>query len=71
MKRRPLLFDPFLSLFDTMISDRGLRTGKSCVGRLAAAIDRWSLRLADVVIADTEPQLAFYGQIARLRSADR
>ena len=45
-----------------MISDRGLRTGKSWVGRLAAAIDRWSLRLADVVIADTEPQLAFYGR---------
>ncbi|HEU5114001.1 MAG TPA: glycosyltransferase [Acidimicrobiia bacterium] len=69
IRRRPLVFDPFLSLFDTMISDRGIRSGTSLVGRLASAIDRWSLRLADVVIADTEPQLAFYRQIAgRLRS---
>lgn len=69
VRRRPLVFDPFLSLFDTMISDRGLRSPTSLVGRLAAAIDRWSLRLADVVIADTEPQLDFYRQIAgRLRS---
>ncbi|MET0566965.1 MAG: glycosyltransferase [Acidimicrobiia bacterium] len=68
VRRRPLVFDPFLSLFDTMISDRGLRSATSLVGRLAAAIDRWSLRLADVVIADTEPQLAFYRRIAgRLR----
>jgi len=64
MRKKPLVFDPFLSLFDTMISDRGLHEDTSILARLAAAVDRWSLRLADVVIADTEPQLAFYRQIA-------
>ena len=64
MRKKPLVFDPFLSLFDTMISDRGLHEDTSILARLAAAVDRWSLRLSDVVIADTEPQLAFYRQIA-------
>ena len=64
LKSKPLVFDPFLSLFDTMISDRGLHGATSMVARLAAAADRWSLRLSDFVIADTEPQLAFYRQMA-------
>ena len=70
LKRKPLVFDPFLSLFDTMISDRGLHGEKSIVARLAAAADRWSLRLSDVVIADTEPQLAFYRQTAGALRSD-
>ncbi|MET0697463.1 MAG: glycosyltransferase [Acidimicrobiia bacterium] len=70
LKRKPLIFDPFLSLFDTMISDRGLHGETSIVARLAAAADRWSLRLSDVVIADTEPQLAFYRRTAGALRSD-
>ena len=70
IKRRPVVFDPFISLFDTMISDRGLHRANSLTARLAAAIDRWSLRLSDMVIADTEPQLGFYRRLAgRMRNA--
>jgi glycosyltransferase involved in cell wall biosynthesis len=70
LKSKPLVFDPFLSLFDTMISDRGLHRAGSMVARLATAADRWSLRLSDVVIADTEPQLAFYRQMAGALRSD-
>lgn len=69
IKRCPMVFDPFMSLYDTMISDRGLRSPKSMLARLTRLLDRWSLRLADLVIADTGPQLEFYEQLAgRLRN---
>lgn len=64
IKRRPVVFDPFISLHDTMISDRQLHSEQSMIARLAVVIDRWSLRMADLVIADTAPHLDFYGQIA-------
>jgi len=69
VKKRPLVFDPFVSLHDTVISDRQLHGPRSLVARMAWAIDRWSLRMADLVIADTKPQLDLYGEIAgRLRA---
>jgi glycosyltransferase involved in cell wall biosynthesis len=64
IKRRPLVFDPFVSLHDTMISDRQLRSNRSMSARLAGAADRWSLRLADHVIADTPAQLDLYEEMA-------
>lgn len=64
IKRRPLVFDPFISLYDTMVSDRGLHSEKSLRGRLAAYADRVSLRMADLVIADTEPHLRLYDDLA-------
>ena len=64
VKRRPLLFDPFLSLFDTMISDRGLRTGKSC-GRASGRRDR------SMVIAARRRGDRRHRASARLLWADR
>jgi glycosyltransferase involved in cell wall biosynthesis len=64
LKRRPIVFDPFLSLHDTMIADRALHSGSSLMARVASLFDRWSLRLADTVIADTTPQLDFYRRVA-------
>jgi glycosyltransferase involved in cell wall biosynthesis len=70
IKRRPLVFDPFISLHDTLISDRQLHGSRSLVARLAAAIDRWSLRMADLVLADTKPQLDLYREMAKRLKAD-
>jgi glycosyltransferase involved in cell wall biosynthesis len=64
IKRRPVVFDPFISLYDTMISDRQLHSGKSMSARLARTMDRWSLRMADLVVADTVPQLELYENLA-------
>jgi glycosyltransferase involved in cell wall biosynthesis len=64
IKRRPVVFDPFISLFDTMISDRQLHSENSMSGRLARTMDRWSLRMADHVFADTAPQLELYEKLA-------
>ena len=64
IKRRPIVFDPFISLYDTMISDRQLHSGASLSARLARIMDRWSLRWADLVLADTAPQLELYEKLA-------
>lgn len=64
IKGRAVVFDPFLSLYDTMITDRHLHSERSLVARLSALFDRWSLRLADVVIADTAAQLDMYVELA-------
>lgn len=64
LKRRPVLFDPFISLYDTMIGDRRLHPEGSLPARMAAWIDRLSLRLADHVVADTHAHLALYDEMA-------
>ena len=57
---RPVVFDPLVSLFDTFVGDRGRFRPKSVAGRTLAAIDRIAFRAADLLIADTESQRAFY-----------
>jgi glycosyltransferase involved in cell wall biosynthesis len=51
---RGLIFNPLISLYDTLIDDRGLFTPGSLVARLLFALDRWSFRLADRIILDTD-----------------
>jgi glycosyltransferase involved in cell wall biosynthesis len=70
IKGRPVVFDPFISLHDTMISDRRLHSQRSMSARLAGTVDRWSLRMADLVIADTAPQLGLYHEMAHWLRAD-
>lgn len=64
LKRRPVLFDPFISLHDTMISDRHLYDERSLVARMARLIDSMSLRLADHLLADTPGHLDLYESLA-------
>lgn len=63
-KRRPVVFDPFISLHDTMIGDRRLHSRRSLPALVAWHVDRWSLRLADFVVADTPANLDFYNALA-------
>ncbi len=60
VRRTPVLFDMFISLFDTIISDRGLRTPGSVVGSAAHLADRTACRLADRVLADTPEHARFF-----------
>ena len=57
---KPLVFDPFLALHDTLVGDRGLAAAGSARARLYAAIDRRALAAADVVLADTPAMAAYY-----------
>ena len=61
---RPVVFNALVSLFDTLVSDRGrFRTG-SLPARLLAALDRHALRAADLVVADTAANAAYLRALA-------
>jgi glycosyltransferase involved in cell wall biosynthesis len=54
LTRKPVIFDPLVTLTDTIVEDRGLVSPRSPLAWALAAIDRAALRLADVVLADTD-----------------
>ena len=57
---RPVVFNPLVSLHDTLVSDRGrFRRGSAGAG-LVRLVDRRAFRRADVVVADTEAHAAFF-----------
>ena len=62
LKRKPLIFDAFFSLFDTAISDWGLAPSKSPLARLCHFLDWSACRLATLVLVDTEAQRNFFCQ---------
>jgi len=61
---RPLVFNPMLSLYDSIVHDRGRWSDRSPQARLLRAIDRRSMRLADLVIADTEVHAEYFAALA-------
>ncbi len=51
--RRPVYFNPLITLTDTLVEDRQLVSPRSPLAWLLAGIDRATLHLADVVLVDT------------------
>ena len=52
---RPVVFNPLVSLVDTMVSDRGRFRPGSLPARVLATIDRRALRAADLVVTTPRP----------------
>lgn len=61
---RPVVFNPLLSLYDSLVSDRGRWSERSVQARVLRAIDRRAIRLADLTIADTEADADFFASLA-------
>jgi glycosyltransferase involved in cell wall biosynthesis len=61
---RPVVFNPLVSLADTLVSDRGRFRSGSLPARLLEAVDRRAFRAADVVVADTAAHAAFLSGVA-------
>jgi glycosyltransferase involved in cell wall biosynthesis len=69
---KPVVFNPLLSLEDTLVGDRARFRPGSIAARTLAAIDRRALQAADLVVADTEAgadDLAARGRIPQKRVA--
>lgn len=64
LRRRPLVFDPFFLLYETVVEDRTLFARSSLVAWIVRRIDVLALRLPDWVVADTAPHLAYYKQLS-------
>ena len=60
------MFNPLVSLADTLVADRGRFPVGSFAARTLERIDRHAFRAADVVVADTEAQARFFAELAGL-----
>jgi glycosyltransferase involved in cell wall biosynthesis len=63
---RPVIFNPLVSLVDTIVGDRGRFRPGSLPARVLATIDRRALRAADLVVADTQANADFLAELAGL-----
>ena len=63
---RPVVFNPLISLADTLVSDRGRFRAGSVAARALEAVDRRAFRAATVVVADTGAQAQFFAALADL-----
>jgi glycosyltransferase involved in cell wall biosynthesis len=60
LRRVPLVFDVFLSLYDSMVLDRSAIGRRSLKARILAWVDRNSCRLADKILLDTSAHVDFF-----------
>lgn len=58
--RRKLVFDVFISLYDTSVHDRSLVEADSLLGRVLKFLDRASCRLADLALLDTREHIDYF-----------
>jgi len=63
---RPVVFNPLVSLADTLVDDRGRFRRGSLPARALAALDRRALRTANLVVADTEANADDLARRARI-----
>jgi glycosyltransferase involved in cell wall biosynthesis len=64
---KPVVFNPLVSLADTLVSDRGRFAPESRRAKILRAIDRAAFRAADLVVADTAAQAAFFEELGARR----
>lgn len=65
---RPVVFNPLVSLEDTIVGDRALVSPSSVKARAIRRIDRSAFRAADLVVADTETHARYFTDRFGLRS---
>lgn len=66
LRRKPIVFDTFYSLYDTIVEDRGLYARGTMRARLLRFIDRWSCKLAELSLLDTWKHVDYYAAEFRL-----
>jgi glycosyltransferase involved in cell wall biosynthesis len=65
-RSRPVVFNPLVSLSDTLVTDRRRFRAGSLPARLLTALDRRALRSADLVVADTAANAEFLRELGTL-----
>jgi glycosyltransferase involved in cell wall biosynthesis len=66
LRRHKIIFDAFIPLHDTLVSDRRLLRTNSFAARLAWSAEWLALRLADIVIVDTDQHADFFAREFRI-----
>lgn len=63
---RPVVFNPLVSLSDTLVADRRRFRAGSLPARALAKLDRYALQSADLVVADTRANAEHLAELAGL-----
>ena len=63
---RPVIFNPLVSLADTIVGDRGRFRDGSLAARALERVDRHALRSADLVVADTRADAEHLAELGGL-----
>jgi glycosyltransferase involved in cell wall biosynthesis len=58
--RAPVVFNPLVSLADTLVSDRGRFSPRSLAARMLRTVDEHAFDSADLVVADTAAHAEFF-----------
>lgn len=66
LRRRPVVFDAFMSVYDTVVIDRRLTAPQSPLGRALKLLDRLACRAADLTLIDTDAHAAYYAELLEL-----
>ena len=61
-KRRRLIFNPLVSLYDTLIDDRNLFSPNSLAAHFLFFLDRLAFRLADRIVLDTDVHIDYISE---------
>lgn len=69
--QRLLVFDPLVSRWDTLVGDWAIHARGSAQARWNRAIDRWTLRAADLVLCDTWEHGALFESLGAPRARIR
>jgi glycosyltransferase involved in cell wall biosynthesis len=64
---RPIVFNPLVSLADTLVDDRARFRRGSLAARLLKRVDRAAFRAADLVVADTEEHAKLFRDLGARR----
>jgi glycosyltransferase involved in cell wall biosynthesis len=65
-RRRPLVFNPLISLSETLVDDRGRFARGSPPASVLQHVDRIALRRADLVVADTAQNARFLAELGEI-----
>jgi glycosyltransferase involved in cell wall biosynthesis len=66
-RSRPVVFNPLVSLQDTLVADRRRYRAGSLAAQALGAIDRRAFRAADLVVADTAAQAELFATLGARR----
>lgn len=70
IKRKPVVFDAFISLYEAVVEDRALVHPYSLRARLLKKLDVWSAKVADLVLLDTETHMEYYQKELGISNTD-
>lgn len=69
VQKKPIIFDAYVSTFDTLCSDRGWFRPNSIMGRLALWLDRYSCSVASCILTDTKANADYFRTVMDIQES--